>query len=81
MVVLLDAKSLDDFSACFLEVYMLSLSELPECVEDFVVSDLDLGRVNRYIVPERMIAYAANVGQTIGTAFCELCPCNNTIEA
>ena len=59
---------------------MLNLCDLPECVEDFIVSDLDLGRVNRYIVPERMIAYAANAGLTIGTEQCVICPCNNTVE-
>jgi hypothetical protein len=67
--------------ACFWEVYMFSLSDLPECVDDFIVSDLDLGRVNRYIVPERMIAYAVSAVSTIESAFCELCPCYNTIEA
>ena len=60
---------------------MLNLCDLPECVDDCVISDLDLGRVERYVVPERMIAYAPNAGQTIGTEQCVICPCNNTIEA
>ena len=32
---------------------LLSLSELPECVEDFIVSDLDLEKVDRHVIIER----------------------------
>ena len=56
---------------------MLNLCDLPECVDDCVISDLDLGRVERFIVPERMTAYASSAGLNIGDPGCTICPCFN----
>jgi len=54
---------------------MLSLSELPECVEDFIVSDLDLERVDKHVIKERMTAYANSAALNIGDPGCAVCPC------
>lgn len=39
---------------------MVALCDVPSVVADFIVSDLDLERVERKVVPERMITYAQN---------------------
>ena len=57
--------------------FMLNLCDLPECVDDCVISDFDLRSVERYVVPERMIAYVDNAGLNIGDPGCTLCPCFN----
>jgi hypothetical protein len=49
---------------------MVALCDVPLVVADFIVSDLDLERVERRVVPERMILFTANADSAGGVCGC-----------
>ncbi len=49
---------------------MVALCDVPLVVADFIVSDLDLERVERRVVPERMTVFTANVDSAGGVCGC-----------
>ncbi len=49
---------------------MVALCDVPLVVADFIVSDLDLERVERRVVPERMTVFTANADSAGGVCGC-----------
>lgn len=49
---------------------MVALCDVPFVVADFIVSDLDLERVERRVVPERMAVFTANTDSAGGVCAC-----------
>ena len=49
---------------------MVALCDVPLVVADFIVSDLDLERVERRVVPERMAVFTANADSAGGVCAC-----------
>jgi len=54
---------------------MVALCDVPLVVADFIVSDLDLERVDKHVIKERMTAYANSAALNIGDPGCAVCPC------